>query len=193
MRCNWKIEAWRLALGVVSAGLLLCQPPTDAAERLVIREGPWEGSLKIHDLRRFAETGEASPELNAYLQLMQQHPEIVQLILTQPLPIDGLSLDRLLNSPLGELMLDQMGEIVHTSVKSADRQALRSALVLAARGNDGITLLKVLEQYPTPEVIVESDRLEPAYRRISSIATRFREISPWLDLARSLVQPILGN
>lgn len=63
-----------------------------------------------------------------------------------------------------------MGYSIHTSSNQANRQALRSALVLSANGDNKVSLIEVIQNYPTSEVIVEGERLVRTYNQLSIIA-----------------------
>lgn len=93
--------------------------------------------------------------------------------LTRPIKVDPILLDRVLNSPVGNTVLDQLGQAIQTPEGGAERQALRAALTLSAA--DGtMTLIEILQNYPTKEVIVDGDRIEGAYRRLNDLIDRLR-------------------
>jgi hypothetical protein len=100
------------------------------------------------------------------LRLSDTKPEDLQKVLTQEVDLDGVSLSRTLNSLPGEILLDQVGKIIRTRSGRASREALRAALVNSALSDDQITLIEVIENYPTDEVYVEGDRLANAYNSI---------------------------
>jgi hypothetical protein len=56
-------------------------------------------------------------------------------------------------------MLDRASEVVHTPSNRANRESLRGAIVSSALSDGQITLIETLENYPTPEVHVEGERL----------------------------------
>jgi len=87
---------------------------------------------------------------------------------TRPLSADPVVLDLAINSLPGDWVLDYLGQSIHTGTGEADRQALRSALVLSASDDKQITLLEVLQNYPTEEVVLEGDNIQAAYSRLSS-------------------------
>jgi hypothetical protein len=86
--------------------------------------------------------------------------------LTQPVKVDPVLLDRVLNSKIGNFLLDEMSQTIHTPSRRADRQALRSALILSASRDRQLTLLEIIQNYPTSDVEVEGDRLEATYRQL---------------------------
>lgn len=75
-------------------------------------------------------------------------------------------LDKVLNSTVGNAILDQLSQVIHTPSKKANRQALRSALLLSASKDEQMTLIEVIQNYPTSQVEVDGERLESAYRQL---------------------------
>jgi len=64
-------------------------------------------------------------------------------------------LDKVLNSRIGNVILDQLTQVIHTRSHQADKQALRAALVVSASKDRQITLIEVIQNNPTKEVEVE--------------------------------------
>jgi len=83
--------------------------------------------------------------------------------LTESVKVNPVFLDRILNSPIGNVVLDEISQVIHTASRRPDRQALRSALVLSASRDREITLIETIQNYPTV-MEVEGERLESAFR-----------------------------
>lgn len=152
-----------------------------AAERVMLKYRILRQSVSVPELTQLAETGQPSPALKAYLKLAQQEPQRLRQPLVQPIHVNRRLLDRVLNSPPGEVLLDQVGQVIHTPSNRANRQALRSALVLSATPDNEITLIEVLQNYPTSEIEVEGDRLEDTYRQLKTWSDR---LQTWIPLQR---------
>lgn len=153
---------------------LLISTQAIAAERVVFKYRILRESVSVPELARFAQTGQISPNLRTYFRLSGQRPETVRQTLTRPIKVNPVLLDRVLNSPLGNGALDQLGQAIQTPKGGAERQALRAALTLSASGDGTITLLEILQNYPTQEVIVDGDRIETAYRQLNEFIDRLR-------------------
>lgn len=151
---------------IVSATIVLNYTSVTAAEKVVLKYSILRQSLWVKDLTTFAQTGKLSSSLRVNFALARQDPQEIRQYLTAPVKVNPLLLDRVLNSQVGNFLLDRIGESIHTPSRRANRQALRSALVLSARGDRQITLLEVLQNYPTSEVEVEGDRLEETYQQL---------------------------
>lgn len=155
-----------LAMGIVLAS----QPKTIAAEQIVLKYHMIERSVSIDDLTTFVETGETTAQLRRYFRLSGQDPEHLRQILSEEVEIDVVMLDRALDNAVGDIMLDEMGDFVHTPSEEANREAMRSALILSASDDDRVSLIEVLQNYPTSEIHVNGNRVHTAYRQIQNVA-----------------------
>lgn len=151
---------------IATASILLSSTSALAAERVVLKYRIFRDSISVEELSTFAETGELSKSLRIKLALARQDPKLFRRYLTQPVKVNPILLDRLLNSRIGTVLLDEISQAVHTPSGQADRQALRSALIISASGDRQVTLIEILKNYPTSEVEVEGDRLENTYRQL---------------------------
>lgn len=64
------------------------------------------------------------------------------------------------------MLLDRLGAVIQTPSNRANRQALRSALVLSASDDSQMTLLEILPNYPTSELHVKGELLVETYFRL---------------------------
>lgn len=150
-----------------------------AAEQIVLNYRWLQRSLSVADLSAFADTGEPSPQLRRYLRAIDQRPGEFQRTLTREVSLDPLLLDRALNNPLGDLALDQISPVIHTRSGEGDRQALRAALVLSASDDGQVSLIELIETYPTQELVVEGDRLAETYNDIANLRDRMERWTSW--------------
>jgi hypothetical protein len=161
---------------MATANILLFNTSVIAADQVVLKYRILRKSISVEELSAFAKTGELSKSLRINLALAQQDPKAVRRYLTQPVKVNVVLLDRLLNSPVGNLILDEVTEVVHTPSGKADRQALRSALVISASRDSNISLIEIIQNYPTQVVQVEGDRLESAYRQLRRLGGRLQDL-----------------
>jgi len=146
--------------------------PALANRSLIIQFGLLGRSIPLQDLTRFAETGELSSGWRTNFNLAGVNPENVRTALNQQVSVDMLFLDRILNNLLGEYFLFQIGQVVGTQAGTANIQAMRSALVLSAADDNRLSLLEVLQRYPTPNVFVDVRELARFGRRVSRFSAR---------------------
>jgi hypothetical protein len=157
------------AVTTLSLGLgALLASPVSAAQRVRINYRGFSRSVPVALLETLAGTGQASGVLRGLLNQAGQNPDQLRSLLTRPLAADPVVLDRSLNSRPGEWVLDYLGQSIHTGTGQANRQALRAALVLSASDDKQITLLEVLQNYPTEEVVLEGDNIQEVYTRLAN-------------------------
>lgn len=157
-----------------------------AAEQVVLKYRIFRSSISVKELTNFAQTGELSTSLRVNLALAKQNPKAIRQYLTQPVAVNLRLLDRVLNSPVGNVILDQISDAIHTPSRKADRQALRAALILSAsrdypdssgqNSRNTISLIEIIQNYPTSEVEVEGEVLERAYRQLSQLAKTLQDL-----------------
>ncbi len=147
-----------------------------AAERVVLKYGVFRESIAVADLKTFAKTGEISSDLQFYLDAARQNPKDFRRILTQPAAVNIVTLDRVLNHPIGNILLDQIGQAIHPPGSVASRQAIRSALVLSASPDNQISLIEVMQNYPTSEVEVEGNQILQLHRQIKEMGKLLQDI-----------------
>jgi hypothetical protein len=148
----------------------------EAADTAIIKYGVFQESVSVPELSHFAETGELSSSLKAYLKMANKEPEQLRQALTEQVTVKAVTLSKFLNSFLGEMLLDQMSEVIHTPSQSASREALRGALVTSAVPDNNIKLIEVIENYPTSDVYVEGDRLAEAYRLLNRVLGKIPQL-----------------
>ncbi|NJL48173.1 MAG: alpha/beta hydrolase [Leptolyngbyaceae cyanobacterium SM2_5_2] len=142
--------------------------PALAAEEVLLKYRGFSRTVPTTDLATLAETGQTSDPVDGLLRQANKEPEELQSLLTRQLAADPVVLDQALNSWPGEWMLDQLGTAIHPVSGEASRQALRSALVLSADNDGQISLLEILQTYPTAEVVLEGDVIASAYDRLAT-------------------------
>lgn len=133
--------------------------PVIAAETITLRYGPLGGALPVTDLVTWADRGELSDDLETYLILSQQRPDRVRQILTQRVTMPPALLDRTLASSQGAILLEQLSQVLQGPKRTDNNQNLRRALMAAAENDGQISLLELLQKYPTQNVDLRVDRL----------------------------------
>lgn len=169
----------------LTAGLLY-SPRVLAADQITFKYGAFRGAIPVRELADFANTGAISSSLQFYLDAGQQNPEDFRRVLAREVDVNITTLDRMLNNPVGGLLLDRIGQTIHPPSDRAVRQALRSALVLSAAEDGKISLIEVMQNYPTAEVEVEGDRLVQAVQSINGIAGQIRGLEDWIRIFQPL-------
>lgn len=143
--------------GIISA--LLPVGAVGAAEQLVVTYGALQANFAVSDLEILANTGETSGSIEFYLGLAGLTSEQFRSMLTTPFDVSHNFLDDMLNTEGGEYFLSEVTQVIHTPSGQANIQALRSSLVLAAHDDQQVTLLELLQKYPTQQVYVNGANL----------------------------------
>jgi len=172
---------------LASTSILGISIRANAAQSIVFKYLILQETLSVSELTTFAETGEVSHHLQFYLGAteydQEQNSAQVKLrdALTQEVKIDGVLLYRALNNPAGELLLNKVSQIIRTPSNRANVPSLRSALVTSALEDNQITLLEVLQNYPTSEVVVEGERLVEAVEELNNMSQTIEKLKGVID------------
>lgn len=145
-----------LFFGFSSTLLAVAAPAaSQAAERVAFRYGPFQRSIAVADLQTYAETGEAPPELAVILRRVpSESRESVQQLLQARLPVNVVTLDRLLRTPQGQGVLNQIADITIRE-DGAEVQAVRGASIVGAALPGGFSILNFLKAYPSPTITLD--------------------------------------
>lgn len=167
---------------VLGLGLYCGTPAALAAQNLVFVSGAFRRSLPVADLETLATTGEARGLLRDVLRLGRQDPAEVSRLLNQSVSLPVVLVSRLLNTRIGEAVLERLARIVYPlNTPGVGMPALRSAMVLGiVEGNGSLSALTFLRAYPSSNLEVNLPALQALMRRASSIAdlVRFFSESP---------------
>ena len=150
-------------------GLIVCAHPVAAAEQVILKYSIFRESISVAELTTLAQTGQASSKIEAYLALVNRSPQELQRVWAFEANVDPVMLSQLLNSFPGEFILTQIGTTIHTPSQRADKEALRGALVTSAMPDGKLSLIEVLENYPTQEVHIEGDNLVELYSQLKGM------------------------
>lgn len=139
-----------------------------ASEKVIFKYGGATQSVSLEELQTFAKTGEISPGLDFLLKFGNQNPVRIRWILTQQFPANTQLIYNLLNTAPGEYVLSQTSNVVTSKSERANVKALRGALVAAASDDNLISLIELLEEYPTKEVYVDGKILAKAQQNLAN-------------------------
>lgn len=157
-----KQSIWlKIALGSISIGLMptLAVRPAWGAERLNLSYGVFQRSIPINSLETYALTGIVDDELAAYVQYADKE-QVTQLrqVLLARIPLKAVEVSQFLYTPIGERLLEKLGEVIQQESRTSGFYAIRAALILAAADPQGITLLNVLRKFPSRAVSIDLAR-----------------------------------
>ena len=143
-----------IALCVTSLAISLSPNLVNAAEKVIFTYGGLTQSVPLEELQAFAETGEVSPSIKTLLDHSDRNPFMMRWILRQEFPANNKIISDLFNTAPGEYVLSQTGNVVSAKSERANVKALRGALIASASDNNLVSLMELLENYPTKDVYV---------------------------------------
>ena len=171
-----------LVAALMGLGLGLTSPGAIAGENLVFVSGAFRRSIAVADLDHLAKTGQATGLVADVLAISKQNPKEVAKLLNQSVSLPITLISRLLNTRIGEAVLQRLAKVIYPLKASQDGVvALRSAVILGlANGNGSINAISFLQAYPVPEIEVSIPALMAMLKKASSIAelVRFFSESP---------------
>lgn len=147
-----------------------------AAEKIVLKYGPFAQSVKISDLENFVKTGTQSPTLATILRISKQSPDTVRGLMSLEIGVNLVTIDRVLNSKQGETALLELGKTIRTRSRVESHKALRSAVVLAAADNDKLSLLEVFQKYPTSQIDVEVGNIANTIEKLKGVSGNLQNL-----------------
>lgn len=172
-----KRKPWRAGLGilVLNLGCVLSVPAFVApaawsAEKISLFIGPLEFSLAVESLQLYADKGKIRPDLATYAGRLteEQLAQLRQILVTRA-DVTPVAIAQFLYSPQGEVILRELGQLIQTRSGQSGFYAIRSALILAAADEQGLTPLNVLKKFPTSSIRINSDRVFELIGRVSRV------------------------
>jgi predicted dienelactone hydrolase len=175
---------------------ILTAYPVLASQRLIFIYPPVNLSLGIDSLEKFAKEGIVNKELAYYMDLAgvnEEQKEAFREALLKKADIEPVELARFFNSPMGEELLAQMGNLLSIQGGSNGKYALRGAIIQAAFDQkEGLTLLNLLRhlgvnlQFNLEEIFKAATYLEILGQGTNAIVEEMKTISAQTTQKESL-------
>lgn len=146
--------------GFLGCFCLLKPKPALSAEKISVLYGPLEFPLTIDALETFANTGRITGGLQLYASFLDEEglAEFRQ-VLQQRFQISPVVLSQLTYSPLGEAVLQRLGNVLRTDAGLNGFFALRAATILAAHDPEGLSVIGFLRRYPSHSLRINAQQL----------------------------------
>ncbi len=159
------------------AGVMLSHQSAIATEKIVIDLfGPIKASIKVKDLRQFAETGKTTKTISQALGISKVNPNTVRGLMTLEVGANVANLAKVLYSNLGQNLTKGVAEVVQTRHNYESDKALRSAILLAAADDNRISVLEVLEKYPTAEMHIDVGKINEIVGKVKETIGNLGEL-----------------
>lgn len=148
-----------LAGGVLTIALCYLLKPAVAADRIYASYAVLERSISIAALEEYAKNGKIEEDLAVYARYVTPDDlKELRKILRARADLDPVVISQFLYTRQGEVLLKRLGEVIQSGSGNSGFYGLRAALILAAADDEGLTLLNVLDQFPTSEIRVNLQR-----------------------------------
>ena len=161
--------------------------PVIAAEKLIFIYPPFNLSLRISSLETFANEGIVNQELAYYMNLAgvrEEQKTAFREALLKRAEIDPVQLSRFFNSPMGEKILTQVGNLISIQGGRNGKYALRGAMVQAAFDQqEGLTLLNFLRhlavnmQFNIEDIFQVASYLELLGQATNQVVAEMQQLS----------------
>ncbi|MEH1874502.1 alpha/beta hydrolase [Nostoc sp.] len=143
-----------LGLGLLST--FLTATPGLGAERLSFYYPPFgEFSLSVDSLETFAKVGKIDQDFSFYASRATPQ-QLAQLrdLLQQRFNVTPTLVSQVTYSPIGEEVVQQLGELLLTESRQNGFYAIRASLILAAADPQGLTVVNLLRKFPSNTIRV---------------------------------------
>jgi predicted dienelactone hydrolase len=162
------ITGWVCALAI--AQILGTNNSAKAADTVVVRFGLFAESISVADLQTAAETGTFPRDLELFTNsLSQDQRNFVLGMLRARLPLNVVTISRLLNTQIGTAILNDLSTAL-VRKDEAGAQALRAGFVLGSVAPQGLSILSFIKAYPSQRLEIN---LPQAFAVASSLNQGF--------------------
>ncbi|MBD1940614.1 alpha/beta hydrolase [Microcoleus sp. FACHB-68] len=192
-----KFPAWAITpilLGSIALAVICTAAmPASAAERVMLRLGPFQQSIEIADLERFAETGEISTNLQPIAYLLT--PDVRRVLSDRlELTADQANnlVDELLKSPGG----DRIVQAVRLILPGISIEQVEAALMLAARQANNVSISSLFRALPGETITVDLSALITALSKLNLPYLGTKALDSYLQQEQELSvknEPVLPN
>ena len=129
-----------------------------AAQTVVVRRGSSAQTIDVADLKTLAETGKASPKLQAYARkLRPEERETILSAFKANFNMNPVAVRNFLDTPTGNALVSAIANATSRSDRVGEL-LVKSALVSGARSPEGLSLIRFIEAYPSPRLEINLDR-----------------------------------
>jgi len=158
------------ALGLVPMAL---QPQRAwSAAQVQVTYGLLEFPIALEDLEIFAETGRITGGLRLYARFLDEQQEAnLREFLQQKYDISPVVISQVTYSPIGEQILQNLGQIIQTDARVDGFYALRSALILAAADPEGFSMINVIRFFPSRNIRIQGGELLELQRQFNILVS----------------------
>ncbi|PSB06416.1 hypothetical protein C7B76_29645 [filamentous cyanobacterium CCP2] len=184
--------SWVKTLGILSVGmgcgLLFCINPAFAVETVELQYQDRSITVTLDDIRAFSETGEATTDLDTFIEGSEEVAELVGRLLTEEITLSPAFQERIQRdirqSSLGQFLLTQINQFIQGSTELT---ALENAIQASLAENNRISILEIAENYEADvdRVTINLTEAGVVYRDVRGFVER---VLPAVEVAREFLQ-----
>lgn len=166
---RWRGYVNASLFGVVSS--VAITTPVLGADRINFYYPPFgDFSISTNDLELFAKQGKITSDFAFYAKRAKPE-QLAQLreFLQTKFNISPTLVSQFTYSPIGEKILQRLGELVQVETRQNGFYALRSALILSAADPEGLTFVNILRRYPSPSIRLNFSETQNTFGQLSDL------------------------
>ncbi|MGI2905887.1 alpha/beta hydrolase [Tolypothrix sp. VBCCA 56010] len=166
---RWRGYANASLFGVISS--VAITTPAFGADRIDFYYPPFgDFSISTNDLEIFAKQGKITSDFAFYAKRAKPE-QLAQLreFLQTKFNISPTLVSQFTYSPIGEKILQRLGELVQVETRQNGFYALRSALILSAADPQGLTLVNIIRRYPSPSIRLNFSETVNTFGQLSDL------------------------
>ena len=155
--------------GVISS--VAITTPALGADRINFYYPPFgDFSISTNDLELFAKQGKITSDFAFYAKRAKPE-QLAQLreFLQTKFNISPTLVSQFTYSPIGEKILQRLGELVQVETRQNGFYALRSTLILSAADPEGLTLVNIIRRYPSPSIRLNFSETVNTFGQLSDL------------------------
>lgn len=167
---RWSLVQY-LSAGLFSTVLTVVLP-AQGAERVNFSYWGLERSISVASIEAYAREGRIERDLAPLIRRLgpEQRDWLRRALL--PTELSAVSMAQFLYSPQGEVLLEQLGQLVQSKSGQSGFWALRAALILAADDAEGLTLLNILRRFPLKNIQIDVPRTLHTVRAVGDLVNQ---------------------
>ncbi|NCJ05792.1 alpha/beta hydrolase [Synechococcales cyanobacterium C] len=173
------------AVVMATASVLPMVRPSLAAEEVIIAVGSTEvATLPVTELATYAETGTAEGQLQSLLSLLStDQAQEFRNSLSCEVTVNPEPFGEFLESRLGTLLLTELSQVLKSSDDSVSSlEALRTAMTTSAEADGRVSILSVVQSYPTDQIILDQQTAQGRFDLLESLGEDAKLLMAALDL-----------
>ncbi|APB35220.1 Putative dienelactone hydrolase [Gloeomargarita lithophora Alchichica-D10] len=142
-RCGWSLVG----------AMVLAFPnlKVQAADTIILSFGALEFPVAVAELETYIKTGQVPSKFQPFINQVPPQ-DLARMIATlkQPIPVTTDTVARVFGTSTGQVLLSRLGLVVQTDRGENGANAVKTALLQAAKQPGGVTFLSVLREFPSP-------------------------------------------